>query len=366
MGVFEMVGRLTRARPKDLRIASHLQNQKLSEASILRAQRLGAAITNSVRRRRELIASSAEINEGFAMPAANWDAEAANDYLRCYTLLATLTPQEIRLLRFRAQNFTGNNLGRMGPGVGTSGTNPVADDLATKWSKEQRDQVVSHWQALTKDLPSQFVLNAPNILGECGWWWRNQILNVDIVDYQERMSLIALSGVLERFHGRSLRILEIGGGYGALCLGVLNALKPTQYVICDLPESLLFSGLYLTVALDRDVRLAGTEISIDQSSIGEVCLLPNYLAQTHLRGQQFDLVINTLSMSEMSPHQVKIYAELISNAIGSHGVFFEQNHNNKPSGLIDCKDYLPPFFRKQETVEASIPIIRGLASAWSN
>jgi hypothetical protein len=352
--------------PKDLRIARHIENQRLSGANILRAQRLGAAIIDSVRTRRELIASRPEIDESFAMPAANWDADTSNDYLRCYKLLATLTPQEIQLLRFRSQNFSGNNLTKMAPGAGTSGTDPVADDLETRWNNETRDQVITHWEALTNHIPSQFVLNAPNILGECGWWWKGRIVNADVVNYQERMSLIALSGMLNQFSGRSLRILEIGGGYGALCLGLLNAVKPTQYVICDLPESLLFSGLYLTTALDRDTRLVGAESSIDQGSSGEVCLLPNYLAQTHIPGNQFDLVINTLSMSEMSPHQVKTYAELISASIGSNGVFFEQNHDNKPFGLIDCKDYLGSFFRKVAFVEASIPIVRGKAAVWSN
>jgi hypothetical protein len=369
LSVFGIVGRLIRSQPrlpKDRQIAPHLENQKLSGAGILRAQRLGAAITDSVRIRRELIASKPEIDESFAMPAANWDADISNDYLRCYKLLATLTPQEIELLRFRSQNFSGNNLTKMAPGVGTSGTDPVADDLETRWTNQTRDQLVTHWEALTNNIPSQFILNAPNILGECGWWWKGRIVNSDVVNYQERMSLMALSGILNQFSGRSPRILEIGGGYGALCLGLLNALKPSQYVICDLPESLLFSGLYLSTALDRETRLVDADKSIAQGSSGEVCLLPNYLAQTHIPGQQFDLVINTLSMSEMSPHQVKTYAELISTSIGSTGVFFEQNHDNKPVGLIDCKDYLGAFFSKVAFIEAPIPVVRGKAAVWSN
>ncbi|MBR0962702.1 putative sugar O-methyltransferase [Bradyrhizobium diazoefficiens] len=364
MGIFDWFVRPSGGRT-NLDIASHQHNRKLSKEDIQRAQRLGYEVKESVRVRRDQVTSSPEIDESFAMPAANWDPGAPNDYLECYNLLASLKPEEIRLLRFRAQNFTGNNLPRMAPGAG-SGADPVADDLETRWGEEVRGQLVTHWQALTNNTPPPFILNAPNILGECGWWWNDRIVNADIVHYQERMSLIALSGILERFHGRPLRILEIGGGYGALCLGLLNALKPTQYVICDLPESLLFSSIYLATALNGNVRLVTAGTNLSQKSSEVICLLPNYLAQTHLPGQSFDLVINTLSMSEMSPHQVRTYARLISNSIGSHGVFFEQNYDNKDHGMIDCKDHLPPFFETHESIKPDIPIVRGLASAWSN
>ncbi len=183
---------------------------------------------------------------------------------------------------------------------------------------------------------------------------------MDTIDYQERMSLLSLSGVIDRFEGRSPRILEIGGGYGALCLGLMSALNPCQYVICDLPESLLFSGLYLTMAQRSPVRIATRSDDLGPERRNEICLLPNYLAEVLMPEHEFDLVINTLSMSEMTPHQVMTYGLLISRAIGPSGLFFEQNHNNKHLGLIDCREYLAPFFRDKRVIEPNIPTTRAL------
>jgi len=45
---------------------------------------------------------------------------------------------------------------------------------------KNRDQVVAHWSEITKDIVANHILSAPNILGEVGWWYNSQILNVDV------------------------------------------------------------------------------------------------------------------------------------------------------------------------------------------
>ena len=44
----------------------------------------------------------------------------------------------------------------------------------------------------------------------------------------------------------SVRIIEIGGGYGGLGYFLGQIFKNIQYVICDLPVSLYFSATYLS------------------------------------------------------------------------------------------------------------------------
>jgi hypothetical protein len=228
--------------------------------------------------------------------------------------------------------------------------------------------------ALTRDLDSGLILRAPNILGETGWWvpgsrWLNKpiLVNIDVIDYQERINLIALGGLVGRFRKKKPRILEIGGGYGALSLALRRIMNPSQYVICDLPESSLFSGLYLSMAQNSPVRLASLNEGLKPFTHGEIFLIPNYLAQKLLPGESFNLVINTLSMSEMSVHQIEIYAAMISKAIARTGVFFEQNHDNTHVGLLNCRDYLPPFFRKVEIIDPKgMLTTRGSAILWSN
>jgi hypothetical protein len=327
---------------------------------------LGAKIRSAVFDRELIIKSDPRIDPDFAMPAANWHSPD-NDHLNSYRLLSSLNWSEIRLLRFRAQNFTGKNLVIMDDGRGTSGSGQIPDNFETRWTEEKRQVVLNHWSALTKRLPRSLILDAPNMLGETGWWIDGKIVNVDVIDYQERINLLRLAGLFDRFANRSPRILEIGGGYGALARALVKIMAPSQYVICDLPESLLFSGLYLSLTGAAKMRLASIADTLTPLHRGEICLLPNYLAETLIAGQRFDLVINTLWLSEMSPLQVKTYAGLISKAIGHAGVFFEQNHDNRHLGLIDCREYLASFFRSETRIDPrDMPTTRGEAIIWSN
>jgi hypothetical protein len=175
-----------------------------------------------------------DIDTNFAMPAA---------------LLEPLNWNEVRNLRLRSQVFTGNSLVHMGLSYGLHSTDPIPADFEINWSLDEITQRTQHWMALTRDLDSGLILRAPNILGETGWWvpgsrWLNKpiLVNIDVIDYQERINLIALGGLVGRFRKKKPRILEIGGGYGALSLALRRIMNPSQYVICDLPESSLFSG----------------------------------------------------------------------------------------------------------------------------
>ena len=126
-------------------------------------------------------------------------------------------------------------------------------------------------------------------------------------------------------------------------------------------------SVYLTIARNNPVRVAELKDTLKPKRKGEICFLPNYLAEIILPDEHFDLVINTLSMSEMTPLQVKTYASLISCAIGTTGAFFEQNRDNRHIGLIDCREYLAPFFSKREQIEMRGAVSnRGDASIWSN
>lgn len=347
-------------------LATVAQNEEPKPTTIAEALAVGALVVDSVCDRETIINSNRRIDPAFAMPAANWET-STSDYISAYRLLASLEWPEIRILRLRAQNFTGKNLVIMGDGAGLHALDVIPSGFERNWSNQKRGEVVKHWRTLTDGLPRRLVLRAPNILGEAGWWINGTLVNVDVVDYQERINLLNLAGLIDRFAGKDVRVLEIGGGYGALAYSLASILGPSQYVICDLPESLLFSGLYLSIARDDPARLLALDEDPKPLRAGEICLLPNYLAQTALLGQHFDLVINTLSMSEMSARQVSMYGALISSAIGKSGVFFEQNHDNRHLGLLDCREYLAPLFRNKTVVDlAGMLTTRGTPIVWSN
>jgi hypothetical protein len=348
------------------RLALVADNDAPSASAIERARRLGAEIIKSVHDREDVIASNDRIDRNFALPTANWDT-ATSDYIEAYRLLATLRWEEIRLLRLRAQAFSGNSLVAMGIAQGLHSADPIPPDFEQTWGLKKELEVARRWKDLTSKTRRGLVLDVPNILGETGWWIGGKLVNVDVIDYQERLYLLDCAGLIDRVVDGNARILEIGGGYGAMALALAGVLRPSQYVICDLPESLLFSGLYLSMAQRKPVRIVPRDGNIRAEREGEICLLPNYLAQVAFPGEHFDIVINTLSMSEMSPHQVSTYGTMISKLIGTSGVFFEQNHDNRHVGLIDCSEYLAPAFQNMRKANPGAMITtRGAARLWSN
>jgi hypothetical protein len=320
-----------------MQVASFENNDMVPHDRIDAARLLGADVIRAVDARAAIIKSTIAIDRDFAIPAANWE-QSTSDYMNVYRLLASLEWNEMKLLRLRSGNFTGNSLITMGLSEGLHAADPIPDRFEDRWPNRCH-ALMTHWSALAADVPDRLIFRPPNVLGETGWRDGETIVNPDTIDYQERINLLARSGLINRFAGRAPRILEIGGGYGALALALTGIMEPSQYVICDLPESLLFSGMYLALAQSSPVRIATPSRGLSPSAKSEICLLPNYLAQPLLAGERFDLVINTLSMSEMTPHQVTIYGRLISAAIGDTGAFFEQNRS--------CRDLvrIAPFSR---------------------
>jgi hypothetical protein len=264
-------------------------NQQPTAAALVNAQTLGGNIVDAVERREQIVAAE-HLDPAFAYPSANWHSEAPNDYLNAYQLLRTLKWEEIKNLRFRAQNFSGYSLLRFTRGPGTLATDPVPVDFDTRIPSRPSFKLLLYWRLLTFGLPSHLIFKPPPMLGEVGWWINDVLLNEDTAGYQERLSLLAFAQIFEKLPRRP-RILEIGG----------------EYRICDLPESLLFSGLYLLLMRDDTIQL----YSIGKQTSARINLVPNYLFT--LLADRFDLVINTLSLSEMSEAQIQCYASAFPN-----------------------------------------------------
>jgi hypothetical protein len=316
------------------------------------AVRLGKKIIGAVDTRSERIAELG-IDPRFGFPDANWHPKERNDFRSGYDLLATLGWDQVRYLRFRAQNFSGFSLLHMERGVGRS-NDPVPPNYDDIFPEKCPQDVLDLWSSKVKGIPLKFIFRPKPMLGEVGWWVGNVLVNFDTATYQERMFLLCNAELLTK----PRKILEIGGGYGALAYAILG-LPGVEYWICDLPESLLFSGLYLTMTTDLDVKLWPER--------GSITLVPNYLFEQI--DVKFDLFINTLSLAEMTEHQARIYVSGIHRLMSNDGKFFEQNHlnNDLPDGThqASVKQICSETFANRTTL--SIPdFINGPADVWSN
>jgi len=83
--------------------------------------------------------------------------------------------------------------------------------------------------------------------------------------------------------------------------------------------------------------------------------------------EPFDLVINTLSMSEMSEYQVKRYLDLMKRAwLREGGLFFEQNMDNRPMGLQCAEALIGEEFPEHRSLRTHARFLReGSPNVWS-
>lgn len=318
------------------------------------------------------------LDAAFSLPDGNWSPEAPNDFPVAFRHVLDGDALVASRLRLYAQAFSGYQLLTLSDARGTHSVNEIDASCEDRLRKALRvpDAWVARWQAIVGQCPDRFTFRPPPILGEVGWLIGNVIVNHDTYSYQERLNLLFEAGVLEWLERREqtagrIRILEIGGGYGALASALKRAFPLASYTICDLPESLLFSGCYLRVARP-DCTHAVCERAADVAACGTEFgfrYLPNFLFPALVdAGESFDLVVNTLSFSEMTPHQVGAYGRGIARLIGQEGVLFEQNQDNRHLGLCYCKDHLADCFSHRYSLRPkTVPQIqKGIADIWSN
>jgi hypothetical protein len=140
-------------------------------------------------------------------------------------------------------------------------------------------------------------------------------------------------------------------------------------VICDLPESLMFSGLYLLATAEEPKLVDSADMAMAPllATPGSV-LVPNYLFHRLVEdGAGFDLVINTLSMSEMSAHQIDVYCAGIARLIGPTGLFFEQNKDDRWRGLRFAMSHVRRHFAAHRPIRVAKRHRRnGYPNLWAN
>ena len=114
--------------------------------------------------------------------------------------------------------------------------------------------------------------------------------------------------------GKPKRIMEIGGGYGALArLWLQNEISPLEeYVILDIPEALFFSEVYLRTLYPGEVAYFGEE----DCGKARIVLVPIDLRNNWKIPA--DIVISTGSMQEMSPYWVREWMNWLDQSDSTH------------------------------------------------
>jgi putative sugar O-methyltransferase len=358
-------------RFKDIPFFGPMEGHSLSKGDFIRCCEVCDRIS-FLRSERSAYLSNRRLDPAVYLPANLW----AQDF--CPTNFSTILRKDYRVLnnlRFFTYNFTGF---RLLEGMPALEEFPPLTELP-----EDYDQIVRKHAHKTQNLieghirnaqllPRECVVMAPRIFGECGWDVAGALVNKDIWATQCRINALYCSGIID-YLKRIVRergyckIMEIGAGYGNLVPALWRATGAVEYTIVDLPESIIYSSLYVSTvlaAINHMIAEPGTTLPDPGPGVRYLCnhMFEEFAPQLG----QVDLVINALSFSEMSPPQVDFYARHISRMIGRHGLFFEQNYHTPIH--IDIASILSQHLGYNRILkETTLPHTgRGLARIWTN
>ena len=282
---------------------THISKQQFEAAS-----RTAARFRDIIRDRDEKIQKKT-IDEQFALPSFIWQQQT-----ELFSYCFDPSYEVVDTWRLHMMLFTGNYIGFALP-----------DDAPLPRQMRLR------YERFTAGLPDRFIFRAPEICAERGYRVNGGIVNKDMLMYQAHLAALYRSGALAYLGKlKNIRILEIGGGYGGLAYALKNIFPDAHYVMVDLPESLLFAGVYLNIVMPQ---------YCDERSSAGFEFVSNHLAHEALANSHFDLIINTGSLGEMTDYQVGAYAKLIERVLAPHGLFYEEN------GGVNV--HTTPFFEKK-------------------
>jgi SAM-dependent methyltransferase len=310
------------------------------------------------------------------MPRGNWDL--GNDVYTGHWALMRGDYEVVNHLRLFSQVFTGFQLLSLSHDHHSVNVIPTAvpDDADERFAAlaATPGEGVEGYLESVNYLPEELHISPPAMFGEVGWLYDGKILNRDTFGYLERMVLLAESGKLWELRNRDRsgwrpRILEIGSGYGGLAYHIKKLIPQARYYCVDLPESLLFSSIYLSTLFEHEDNLLVTpdNLSALRADSPGFTFLPNYLFDDCCdAGLSFDLIINTLSMSEMVEAQVHYYCQGIVRLLAQDGVFFDQNQDNRSVGFIDAKQHIARCLPFCLPLRSPVrPLTRGMAHLWA-
>jgi hypothetical protein len=145
--------------------------------------------------------------------------------------------------------------------------------------------------------------------------------------------------LLDRYGTRgSVRLLEIGSGWGACAYQLHHVLNVRNCTIVDLPENLYISAIYLrTVMPERPLEFidnTGEQVREVPSNVIAACL-PGAIGRICAN---YDLVLNSFSLQEMALDSVEAYMDFIHGTLSEDGIFISINSHGK-AGVRKPSDY---------------------------
>ena len=201
-----------------------------------------------------------------------------------------------------------------------------------------------------EDVPDNPVIREKQI----DWLLNKLTFDLDIIDIQESpyihsrnkvsrlnkvlsgnfLRTLSISQEVFKHLGKPASIFELGAGCGHQARTFLLQLPDCKYTIVDLPETLFFSFIHLSLTFPDKKILYVT--SPEQEIDGyDLVFIPAAFANL-LEGKSFELFVNTASMGEMKNEVIHYWMDLIQNKMKIEKLFTLNRYLNVISGGYAC------------------------------
>lgn len=202
-------------------------------------------------------------------------------------------------------------------------------------SRQEWEQFLARKGLLLEQLPEQ-VAESPFYHPEKTFTSGSRLLSLDFLS---KLNLAHdLGSVLGSRFRTGASVLEIGGGYGQMARAVKLLSPESRYLILDLPESLYFAALYLSLNFPQ-ARLYWPS---DSDDLREICsrgydflFLPCYRAEELTAvPQHYDAAINKSSFGEMNNRTSAYYVDLLQSKLPVEILFLLNRFLNPVDPLV--------------------------------
>ena len=259
-------------------------------AAVIEAAKAEAYYKNYLTVKDRVLSMLGESFGGKDIPSRYWEEELAG-----FDYMLDASPLIIRKLREHCYHITG--------------LKSYEYRLHHAHKKESFKQKL---EALRKvDSKGLFIPEARELSG-FGHEIDGELVNIDTLKFYESLIALDHAGLLDNIRRSASKpiVVEIGGGWGGFAYQFKKTCLQCTYVIIDLPQTMLFSGVYLKSLFPKAKTFiygeGGYSLPQDDISNYDFVFLPHYSINS-LRLPRIDLAINMVSFQEMSSAQVLGY-----------------------------------------------------------
>jgi putative sugar O-methyltransferase len=216
-------------------------------------------------------------------------------------------------------------------------------------------------QALRRQDTDNLLVPESSALGGFGHVVDGALVNQDTLKFYESLIALNKAGLLPALRsnaGERKIVLEIGAGWGGFAYQLKTLCPNVCYVIVDLPQTLLFSAVYLMTLFPKaSVRFYGDrspEKLLDEARSCDFAFLPHFgLGSVPI--PKIDLAINMVSFQEMTSAHVEQYVRRLSD-LGCPSLY-SHNRDRSPhnSQLSTVSSILGRYYELVEQKVLDVP-----------